>query len=64
MKSNKLIDDIQIPDFKNYIRKLPYNKEVCKEIDSNRLLVEMLELLKPADEEFKDSDLSSKLLLD
>jgi hypothetical protein len=63
MKNKELIYNIQVPKFENYIR-APYHWEVCKKIDATRLLVEILWWLKPASEEFKDSDLSSKLSLD
>lgn len=64
MKSMSTLNNLVIPEFekKEFLR-TPRNK-LCPVIDSTRLMVEILWWAKEASGEFKDSEFSSKLLLD
>lgn len=56
------INNISIPEFDNF--KLTPNNDLCKAIDTTRLMVEVLWGLKPAQSEIGESEYASKILID
>ena len=54
-------NDITIPEFDNYIRQ---QSNVWLQIESTKLMVEVLWWIEPAKTEFEDSSFSSKVILD